>query len=97
MSCGVSFAVINASIEQALSLVSDDTNNNPAYISNIEINDKIYPKQCIGECNRTSKSIKLYFENQQRNLCYDCFIDKNEELTKKYNIISQGKCLLKLK
>ena len=36
---GVSFAVKNASIEQALSLVSDDTNNNPAYISNIEIND----------------------------------------------------------
>ena len=36
---GVSFAVKNASIEQALSLVSGDTNNNPAYISNIEIND----------------------------------------------------------
>ena len=34
---GVTFAIKNASTEQALSLVSGDSNNN--YISNIEIND----------------------------------------------------------
>lgn len=68
-----------------------------SWLNNVEINDETYPKQCIGECNRTSKSIKLYFENEQRNLCYDCFIDKNEELSKKYTIISEGKCLLKFK
>jgi hypothetical protein len=68
-----------------------------SWLNNVEINDETYPKQCIGECNRTSKSIKLYFENKQRNLCYDCFIDKNEELSKKYTIISEGKCLLKFK
>ena len=67
------------------------------WLNNVEINDETYPKQCIGKCNRTSKSIKLYFENEQRNLCYDCFIDKNEELSKKYTTISEGKCLLKFK
>ena len=68
-----------------------------SWLNNIEKNDETYPKQCVGKCNRTSKSIKLYFSNEQRNLCYDCFIDKNEELSKKYSIISEGKCLLKFK
>ena len=52
---------------------------------------------CIGGCNKGDGYNKISYRYKERNLCYDCFIDKNEELTKKYNIISQGKCLLKLK
>ena len=54
------------------------------WLKNIEINDRNYPKQCIGGCNRTSKSIKLTYSNEKRNLCFDCFIEKNEELKNKY-------------
>ncbi len=68
------------------------------WLKNVEINDENYSNQCIGGCNRTSKSIKLTYDNQKRNLCYDCLIDKNEELSKKYNYhVGEGKCLIKLK
>ena len=67
-----------------------------SWLNNVEKNDEDNLKQCIGECNRPNKS-KLCFSNEQKNLCYDCFIDKNEELSKKYTIISEGKCLLKFK
>ena len=53
------------------------------WLKNVEINDENYPNQCIGGCNRTSKSIKLTYANQKRNLCFDCFIEKNEELKNK--------------
>ena len=67
------------------------------WLKNIEKNDDNYPNQCVGGCCRTSKSIKMSYFNVKINLCYDCFIDKNEELSKQYNIISEGKCLLKFK
>ena len=34
--------------------------------------------------------------NNRRLLCFNCFIDKNEELSKKYSIFKNGKCLIKL-
>ena len=67
------------------------------WLNNVEINDEKYPNQCIGGCSRTSKSIKLSYNNETRNLCFDCFIEKNEELSKKYNVIGFGKCLIKIK
>jgi hypothetical protein len=56
-----------------------------------------YPKQCVGGCNRTSESIKLTYANQKRNLCFDCFIEKNEELKNNHNNKDIGKCLIKIK
>jgi hypothetical protein len=44
------------------------------WLKNIEINDRNYPNQCVGGCNRTSESIKLTYSNEKRNLCFDCFI-----------------------
>lgn len=64
------------------------------WLKNVEINDRNYPNQCIGGCNRTSKSIKLTYSNEKRNLCFDCFIEKNEELKNKYKNL--GKCLIKI-
>tara|TARA_Y100000389_G_scaffold133476_1_gene130981 strand:+ start:158 stop:460 length:303 start_codon:yes stop_codon:yes gene_type:complete len=60
------------------------------WLKNVEINDENYPRQCLGGCNRTSKSIKITYENVKRNLCYDCFIEKNQELENKYKC--RGKC-----
>jgi hypothetical protein len=54
------------------------------WLKNIEIIDEKYLK-CVGGCNRTSESIKLSYTNKKRNLCFDCFIEKNEELANKYN------------
>lgn len=62
------------------------------WLNNVEINDENYPYQCIGGCGRTSKSKKLSYKNEKRNLCFDCFIEKNEELSKKYSLT--GKCLI---
>lgn len=67
------------------------------WLKNIEINDRNYPKQCVGGCNRISESIKLTYSNEKRNLCFDCFIEKNEELKNKYSIVNEEKCLLKIK
>ena len=67
------------------------------WLKNVEVNEDNYPKQCVGGCFKTSKSIKLTYFNYKRNLCYDCFIDKNEELSKKYTIIKEEKCLLYIK
>lgn len=53
------------------------------WLKNVEVNDETYPHQCIGGCGRTSKSIKLTYFDEKRNLCFDCFIDKNDELAKK--------------
>lgn len=64
------------------------------WLKNVEINDENYPYKCIGGCCRTSKSIKLSYNNEQRNLCVNCFIEKNEELSKKYSLT--GKCLIKI-
>lgn len=55
------------------------------WLKNVELNDENYPKQCIGGCYRTSASLKLTYSNQKRNLCFDCFIEKNDELKNKYN------------
>jgi hypothetical protein len=67
------------------------------WLENVEIDDEdeLYP--CVGGCNRRSPSIKLTYHNEKRNLCFDCFINKNEELSKKYNFLGGGKCLLKIK
>ena len=67
------------------------------WLKNIPECDNTEPDVCIGGCNKGYGYNKISYSYKERNLCYDCFIDKNEELTKKYNIISQGKCLLKLK
>ena len=42
------------------------------------------------------KNNGIEYNSKQLLLCFDCFIDKNEELSKKYNTI-EGKCLIKLK
>ena len=66
------------------------------WLKNVEINDRNYPNQCIGGCNRTSESIKLTYFNEKRNLCFDCFIQKNEELKNKYENLNIRKCLIKI-
>ena len=64
------------------------------WLNNVEINDETDPQLCIGGCCRTSQSIKLTYLGEKRNLCFDCFIDKNEELSKKYH--NKGVCLIPL-
>jgi len=67
------------------------------WLKNIPECDNIEPEVCIGDCNKGYIYSKISYSYKELNLCYDCFIDKNEELSKKYTIISEGKCLLKFK
>lgn len=67
---------------------------NSYWLKNVETDNKGYPKKCVGGCNRTSISIKLLYNDNILNLCFDCFIDKNEELSNKYKY--NGKCLIEI-
>ena len=68
-----------------------------SWLKYIQECDDTEPEVCIGCCNKGYSYKKISYSYKERNLCYDCFIDKNEELSKKYTIISQCKCLLKFK
>ena len=65
------------------------------WLKNIPESYNIEPEVCIGGCDKGYFYNKICYNLKELNLCYDCFIDKNEELSKKYNIT--GKCLLKIK
>ena len=49
---------------------------------------------CDREGNFINNAV-TYFDDR-RLLCFDCFIDKNEELNKKYSSFNNGKCLITL-
>jgi hypothetical protein len=55
-----------------------------SWLDNVETDDGNY-NPCIGGCCRTSKSIKLSYKNIKRNLCYDCFLEKNKKLMITYS------------
>lgn len=71
------------------------------WLKNIPEQDYKKPTACVGGCNRACNKgytyNKITYNDKKRILCFDCFIDKNEELSKKYNTVSEGKCLLKFK
>ena len=49
---------------------------------------------CVGGCGKEyDENNTIRYSRTAINLCFDCFIDKNEELSKKY----EGKCLINLK
>jgi len=66
------------------------------WLKNIQEDDSLEPEPCIGGCNKGYTYKKVSYNYRERNLCYDCFIDKNEELSNKYNSIGFGKCLINL-
>jgi predicted GIY-YIG superfamily endonuclease len=47
-------------------------------------------------CDRQGefKNNGITYHNIRRLLCFDCFINKNEELKKKYDIFNNGKCFI---
>ena len=52
-----------------------------------------------GDCGKLNSNYKyIKYSGIWRTLCFDCFIDKNDELRLKYeknNIFLSGKCLIK--
>ena len=54
---------------------------------------------CVGGCGKEyDEDNTIRYSRKAINLCFDCFINKNNELSKKYNInnIFKGKCLISL-
>ena len=48
-------------------------------------------KECIGGCGKEYDENKtLRYEKKAINLCFDCFIEKNQEIAKKYENISNN-------
>ena len=63
------------------------------WLENVEVNHD--NSECVGGCGKINLNAKLTYKNEKRNLCFDCLINKNEEISKKYKI--EGKCLIKIK
>lgn len=56
----------------------------------------IYEK-CVGGCGkRYDQDNTVRYYNNAINLCFDCFINKNEELSKKYMYNYKPKCMINL-
>lgn len=54
---------------------------------------------CVGGCGKEyDENNTIRYSQRAINLCFDCFINKNNELSKKYSIpnITKGKCLIDL-
>ena len=54
---------------------------------------------CVGGCGKEyDGNNTIRYSRRAINLCFDCFINKNDELSKKYNInnLFKGKCLISL-
>jgi hypothetical protein len=52
---------------------------------------------CVGGCGKDyDENNTIRYSRTAINLCFDCFINKNNELSKKYNInnFSKGNCLI---
>lgn len=71
-----------------------DLFKNSNWLKNIPEFDEDELIRCVGGCNKENYS-KISYSHKERNLCFDCFIDKNQELSRKYMI--QKKCLINLK
>ena len=65
------------------------------WLKNISIGDDFDPDECVGICNTGYHYTKIKYFGNEINLCYDCFINKNNELSIKYSF--DNKCLLKIK
>lgn len=54
--------------------------------------------KCIGECGKSNSNYKhIKYGWRKITLCYDCFIDKNDELKQNYDkpdVFLTGKCLI---
>ena len=56
-------------------------------------------EHCVGGCGKQyDENNTIRYSRKAINLCFDCFINKNDELSKKYNINNslRGKCLISL-
>ena len=54
---------------------------------------------CVGGCGKQyDENNTIRYSRKAINLCFDCFTNKNDELSKKYNINNtlKGKCLISL-
>jgi hypothetical protein len=65
------------------------------WLKNVPVCENFEPTFCVGGCKKGYEYTKIIYDLKELNLCYDCFMNKNEELTKKYS--TEGKCLIKLK
>ena len=49
---------------------------------------KKFNKSCFGGCGNY-KFTRIKYKNIDKNLCYDCFIEENEELEEIYKVIKE--------
>lgn len=61
------------------------------WLIDVELNNSD-KETCVGGCKRKNDSY-LSFKGKKRNLCFNCFIEKNADLKGKYDIYN-GKCII---
>lgn len=70
------------------------------WLKNVPISDYSNEDYCVGDCKKNNDYNRIVWNDEDRKLCINCFIDKNELLKNKYSYTENnviGKCLIKLK
>jgi len=85
--------------EERIKMIKELYKKSYHWLQNIEIYNGIddYDEDGCIECGESRLKQLLSRYDKKIRLCFDCFIKKNDELSKKYNHNSVGKCLLNYK
>lgn len=85
--------------EERIKMIKELYKKSHYWLQNIEIYNGIddYDDDGCIECGESRLKQLLSSYDKKIRLCFDCFIKKNDELSKKYNHSSIGKCLLNYK
>jgi len=66
--------------------------NKSGWLKNVGFNEF-----CAGGCGKEyDENNTIRYAKKSINICFDCFIDKNDELSKKYRSFGFGKCMINL-
>jgi hypothetical protein len=62
------------------------------WLKNIPENDINNHYECVGGCHSGYNYKRMKYDNTEINLCYKCFKNNNDELTKQFS--GRGKCYI---
>ena len=66
------------------------------WLKNVPEFDNRSPIACVGGCHKNpAKYSKISYRYVDRALCWDCFIDINDQLKSDYERPEKGVCLVK--
>ena len=67
------------------------------WLRNVPEFDRFNPTACVGGCHKTNTNYsKISYEYVERSLCWNCFVNVNDQLKSDYERPEKGVCLVKI-